>query len=57
MSLTFVPPWSDACDPKQHVAIEYDDGMGRSYIGFAPSWWPCDEEGNFVAQPHYTAAL
>jgi hypothetical protein len=57
ISLTFMPPWSDACDPKQHVATEYDDDvMGRSYIGSAPSWWPCDAEGNFVPQPHYTAA-
>ncbi|HMI90332.1 MAG TPA: hypothetical protein VK509_03160, partial [Polyangiales bacterium] len=54
----FVPPWSDACDPKDKVVTMYDDGMGNSgsFGGGGPAWWPCDETGNFIPSAHYTAA-
>jgi hypothetical protein len=50
------PAWSDACDPKQQVVTEFDDGMGRSSSGPTPAWWPCDADGNFIPTPHFTAA-
>jgi hypothetical protein len=55
--LSFVPPWSDACDPKDKLVTMYDDGMGDSgSFNEPPAWWPCDEDGNFIPSPHFTAA-
>ncbi len=56
-TLTFVPPWNDACDPKGRMATAYvDETAQTSFSGGTPDWWPCDEDGNFVPSPHYTAA-
>jgi hypothetical protein len=52
---SYVPPWSDACDPKDRVVSEYDDGMGNGGRLAPVAWWPCDDDGNFVPSAHYVA--
>jgi hypothetical protein len=53
--LGFVPPWSDACDPKERIVLMYEDETG-SGSGPAPEWWPCDTDGNFIPSAHFSAA-
>jgi hypothetical protein len=52
--LRYVPPWSDACDPKARIVTQYSDETGSGSIS-TPTWWPCDADGNFIPSDHFVA--